>query len=240
MMAKDWRQAQKPLIIGHRGASAEAPENTLAAFALALDQEADGIELDVRLSADGHVVVIHDRTVDRTTNARGKVSQLSLAALKSLNAGAGQAIPTLDELFATFGPHLLYNVEIKGHALGNQELEIAVADRIAAYHLENQVLVSSFSPLSVHRSRRHLTRNTLVGHIRFAGWQQLYLHLVPAAADHPHYHLVNENYMAWALKRNRRVHVWTVDDPTDAQRLARMGVHGIITNRPGLIRDCLT
>lgn len=239
-MMKDWCSAPQPLIIGHRGASAEAPENTLAAFGLALEMGADGVELDVQLSADGRVVIIHDATVDRTTNGRGKVSHLSLAELKALDAGSGQMIPTLDELFTAFGPRLLYNVEIKGFAWGNQALEIAVADRIAAYHLENHVLVSSFNPLSVRRSRRHLTRSTLVGHIHMAAWQRFFFHLVPAAAAHPHVRLVDEQYMAWAKKTGRRVHVWTVDEPAEAQRLARLGVHGMITNRPGLIRACLT
>src|SRR3972149_8380299 len=99
-----------PILFAHRGASAHAPENTLPAFELALDQGADGVELDAKLSADGQVVVIHDRTVDRTTDGHGRVSDLSLAVLRSLDAGGsysdqyrGVKIPTLEEVFETIG-----------------------------------------------------------------------------------------------------------------------------------------
>jgi len=90
-------------IIAHRGASAHAPENTLTAFQLALDQGADGIELDVMLSKDGQLVVIHDETVDRTTNGTGKVAEMDLVELKVLDAGQGESLPTLPEVFDRFG-----------------------------------------------------------------------------------------------------------------------------------------
>lgn len=236
----DWLTAPTPLIIGHRGASAEMPENTLAAFALAQEQGAAGIEFDVQLSADGQVVVIHDDTVDRTTDGTGRVSRMSLAQLQELDAGRGQTIPTLDDVFETFGPGLLYNVELKGAGWGSQELAVAVADRIAAYHQERHTIVSSFSPLAVYHARRHLTRSTPVAHLRQYGWQRFVHSLVPAAADHPHHTLVNEATMAWARRRGLRVHVWTVDDPGRAQQLVALGVHGIITNRPQLIRSNLS
>src|SRR5512145_3180337 len=99
-----------PFIFAHRGASAHAPENTLAAFQLALAQHADGIELDVKLTADGHVVVIHDPTIERTTGAKGRVKDMSLADLRSLDAGSffaqtfqREKIPTLEEVFETMG-----------------------------------------------------------------------------------------------------------------------------------------
>lgn len=235
----DWLTTNTPLIIGHRGASAGAPENTLAAFALALEQGADGVELDVQFSADGQIVIIHDATVDRTTNGTGRVADLTLAQLQALDAGAGQTIPTLDELFEAFGPSLLYNIEIKDLGWRDHHLELAVADRIAAYHLERQVLVSSFNPLSVRRARRCLTRATLVGMIRQPRWLRWAYRLAGGEADHPHYAMVDEGYMAWARRHGYRVHVWTVDDPAGAQRLAALGVHGIITNQPGRIRQSL-
>ncbi|MCC7360725.1 MAG: hypothetical protein IT317_14685 [Anaerolineales bacterium] len=112
--------ARLPAVIAHRGASADAPENTLSAFALALEQGADGLELDVTLSADGVPVVIHDDTLDRTTDGRGRVARHTLAELKGLDAGyaarfgskfAGQRLPTLDEVFAAFGQRTIINVE---------------------------------------------------------------------------------------------------------------------------------
>ncbi|RIK22153.1 MAG: glycerophosphodiester phosphodiesterase, partial [Anaerolineae bacterium] len=107
-----WLTADRPLIIGHRGASADAPENTLAAFALALEQNADGIELDVQLSADGVPVIIHDDDVDRTTDGAGRVHDLTLAELRALTIAGEHAIPTLDELFEMLGRRPLYNVEL--------------------------------------------------------------------------------------------------------------------------------
>lgn len=232
--------AERPLVIAHRGASADAPENTLAAFALAMEQGADGIELDVQLSADGWPVVMHDFTVDRTTNGQGRVSDLSVDALQALDAGDGQGVPTLDDVFEMLGPGILYNIEIKDFSLWERGTEAAVADRVQAYHLENQVLVSSFNPLAVRRSRRHFTRSTPIGLIRSTGWLKYGYLLASGEADHPHYSLVDAAYMAWARRRGYRVHVWTVDEPSEARRLAALGVHAIITNKPALIRACLS
>jgi glycerophosphoryl diester phosphodiesterase len=235
----DWHAAQTPLIIGHRGASADMPENTLAAFALAAEQGADGVELDVRLSADGNVMVIHDDTVERTTSGRGKVRRLSTAELQALEAPEGQSIPTLDDVFLAFGPSLLYNVELKDFGLTDGGLAMAVADRIAAYHLENHVVVSSFSPLAVRRARRHLSRTTMVGLIWERGPRWLRHLGLRAEADHPHFSLVDEAYVAWARDRSYRIHVWTVDDSEEARRLASLGIDAIITNRPQHIREAL-
>jgi len=96
-----WLEVGSPAIIAHRGASASAPENTLSSFYLAVDQEAAAIELDVRLSSDGWPVVIHDATVDRTTNGQGAVSKLTVKELQSLDAGDGGPVPTLDQVFET-------------------------------------------------------------------------------------------------------------------------------------------
>src|SRR5512136_1224893 len=108
----------RPLNIGHRGASAAAPQNTLAAFRKAMELGADGVELDVQLSADGAVVVIHDFTVDKATDGTGRVAAKTLAELKALDAGsrfspqfAGERIPTLAEVFEAIDGKLLVNVE---------------------------------------------------------------------------------------------------------------------------------
>lgn len=236
----DWLSSDIPLIIGHRGASAAAPENTLAAFGLAAEQGAQGVEMDVRLTADGNVVVIHDKTVARTTGGAGMVTDLTTAELQALDAGLGQPVPTLDDVFQAFGPALLYNVELKDFGLRSRGLEIAVADRIAAYHLENQVVVSSFNPLTIRRARRHLSRTTMTAVIWDRAPRWLWHLLSETEADHPHYSLVDEAYMAWAREQKYRVHVWTVDDPAEARRLAHLGVHAIITNKPDLIAETLT
>lgn len=235
----DWLSAERPLLIAHRGASAAAPENTLAAFALAQAEGADGIELDVHLSADGWPVVIHDAHLERTTTGQGLVTQYSLADLRAWTAGEGEPIPTLDEVFAAFGPSLLYNVEIKDWGWRDRGWETAVADLITSYHLEDRVLISTFNPFSLRRARRCLPQRTPVALLRDQGWRQYTYVLGNGRADHPHHSLVNASYMAWARQHNYRVHAWTVDDPHEAERLIRLGVHGIITNKPKFLRHAL-
>ncbi|MCB8965427.1 MAG: glycerophosphodiester phosphodiesterase [Ardenticatenaceae bacterium] len=235
----DWFTTNTPLIIGHRGASATAPENTLAAFAQAVALGADGVELDVQLSADGWPVVCHDFRVDRVTNGTGLVTQMTVAQLHALDAGQGEYIPTLDEVFELLGPDMLINVELKSWDWRDKGLETAVADRIQSHNRDRQVLVSSFNPLALRRARRHLTQSTPLGILRAQGWLQYSYLFSSSAADHPHHAMVNEAYMAWAKQRGYRVHVWTVDEPAEAQRLAALGVHGIITNKPDLIRASL-
>jgi glycerophosphoryl diester phosphodiesterase len=145
----------------------------------------------------------------------------------------------LDEVFETFVPCLLYNIEIKYFGWQDKGVEAAVADRITAYHLEEHVLVSSFNPLAVRRARRQLPSAVPVALIRGAGLLKYGYWLGDGEADHPHFGLVDEAYMAWAKKRGYRTNVWTVDDPAEAQRLARLGVHGLITNKPDVIRASL-
>jgi glycerophosphoryl diester phosphodiesterase len=234
-----WFNSQRPLIIGHRGASAYKPENSLAAMALAAEQGADGVEFDVQLSADGRPVLMHDTTVDRTSDGRGKVSDLTVAELQKLDLGDGQTIPTLDEVFATFGGRLLYNVEIKDWQLRGRGLETAVAQAIAAHNLAKKVVISSFNPLVLRRIRPELPPGVGLGMLRYLGLAQYSYLFAASDADHPHYSMVNEKYMAWAKQRNQRVNVWTVDDPAEAQRLAALGVQAIITNKPDLIRASL-
>lgn len=224
-----------PLIIGHRGANADAPENTLAAFHQAVEQGADGVELDVQLTADGKIVIIHDDDVARVSNGNGKVTEMTLVQLKALDLGHGQTVPTLDELFEMLGPTTLYNIEIKDFSIRDRGLETAVADRVTAHNLQNQVLISSFNPLSVRRAKREFSQVTPIGLLRESGLLQYSYFIAPADADHPHYTMVNVNYMAWAKKRGQRVNVWTVDDPAEAQRLTALGVDAIITNKPAFL-----
>ena len=133
----------KPSIFAHRGSKANAPENTLAAFELAITHKADAIELDVKLCADGQVVVIHDSTVDRTTDGTGQVRKLSLAALKELDAGSyfdiafrGEAIPTLEEVLEAVGKRIPINIELTNYAAPTDALPAKVAELVIRHGLE--------------------------------------------------------------------------------------------------------
>ncbi|MBN1658911.1 MAG: glycerophosphodiester phosphodiesterase [Anaerolineae bacterium] len=233
----------RPLNFAHRGASYEAPANTLPAFLLAAEMGADGIEFDVQLSKDGEVVVIHDFTLDATTNGSGPVAEHTLAELKMLDAGgwfdpdfAGQQIPTLQEVIDTVGDCLLFNVEIKAAGLRDTGLVEAVVRLIEENGLLERVVVSSFNPASLWRVRRQnpaipiglLYAPDMPPVLRHA-WLH---HLVRPDAMHPYYATVSPAYVQWARKLGYRVNTWTVDDPGDMWRLVRMGVDVVITNRP--------
>jgi glycerophosphoryl diester phosphodiesterase len=223
-----FKRGKRPFRIGHRGGIPQLPENSLAAFARAQELGADGVELDVQLSTDGVPVIFHDRTVDRVTSGQGVVSKMSLAELQALDLGAGQHIPTLDELFELLGASLLYNVELKKFPGDGPELETTVADRILSYQLENQCLVSSFSPFTLRHIRRHLPEQVLLGHLHFTAIGRHKQFLLRTAATHPRHILVDAAYMAWARKRDLMVNVWTADAPDDLARLTDLGVNAII------------
>jgi glycerophosphoryl diester phosphodiesterase len=239
-----------PAIIAHRGASAHAPENTLAAFQLALEHGADGIELDAKLTADGQVVVIHDQTVDRTTGAQGVVREMTLTQLKALDAGsffdsafAGEPIPTLAEVFDVVGSRALINVEITNYTSPGDALPDKIADLIIRHHMENTVLFSSFHPLNLVRVKRRLPQTpvailTMEG---LPGWllRSAFGRLFAPQFIHPYYTDVSKAWLAWEHRLGRRVNVWTVDDPDAMQRLFKMGIDGIITDDPRLARRVL-
>ena len=229
-----------PLILGHRGAMDFAPENTLAAFHLALEQGAGGFEFDIQLSKDGVPVVIHDSTLDRTTNGSGRVEQYTVAELQAFDAGDGEKIPTLEELFVEFGERVLYNIEIKHFTLQPGQVEAAVAALVEKYDLAQSCLVSSFRYLIMHRYRRVRHPDTAQAMIRVAGPQGLSRYLFKGEADHPHYSMVNASYMSWAEELGIQVNVWTVNEQAEAERLLKLGVDALITNRPGEIAEVVT
>lgn len=228
-----------PKIIAHRGANADAPENTLAAFQLAMDQSADGIELDVMLSGDGQVVVIHDDTVDRTTNGTGRVREMSLKQLQSLDAGEGECIPALKDVLAQFGGKCLINIELKNFSSIFDALPYKVAELILQYKLVESVIVSSFNPFNFRRIRRCLPE-VKTGLLTQSRQARLRLwRLFKYDALHPHFSDVDQALVSAMHRENRQVNVWTVDDPEEITRLAALKVDSIITNRPKRAREVL-
>ncbi len=240
----------RPLNFAHRGASHEAPENTLAAFLLAAELGADGIELDVQLSKDGEVVVIHDFVLETTTNGQGPVSNRTLAELKELDAGssfdpvfADQRIPTLQEVIEAVGRQLLLNIELKTKSKRDDALAQAIVRIVEEHHLLDRIVVSSFNPLAL-RQVRNLNPWIPLG-LLYAPDQPLILrrpwsrHLVHPEALHPHHSTIDQQYVRWAKAQGYRVHTWTVDDPGRMWQLMRQGVDIIITNQPDQLRQVL-
>ena len=228
-----------PKIIGHRGASAHAPENTLSAFQLALEYGADGIELDVMLTKDEHIVVIHDDTIDRTTNGSGRVKDMILEELQVYDAGEGQKIPSLREVFDQFGGKCLINIELKNYSSIFDSLPVKVAALIKEYDLSEFVLVSSFNPFNLPRFRRRLPEVTL-GLITQPGQSKLWLwRLFRYDALHPHFSDVDESLVAALHARKCEINTWTPNDPEEISRLAALGVDGLITNVPKIAKQVL-
>ncbi|MGL4831376.1 MAG: glycerophosphodiester phosphodiesterase [Propionibacteriaceae bacterium] len=219
---------------GHRGASGYAPENTVAAFELAAAMGADGVELDVQLSADGQVVVIHDETLDRTTNAHGPVQDFTAAQLAATDTGRGAGVPLLDEVFALLKPtRLLINVELKNSVELYPGMEQLVVDLIDAYDMQERVVVLSFNhySLATVRELAPLPLGVLSTDLMYEPWQ--YAKTVGAAALHPHWKLLRlSGYVEQAHAAGLRVHPWTVNEPDDIAWVVAQGVDALITNYP--------
>ncbi len=245
-----WRDhyTKGTLIFGHRGASAYAPMNTIPAFELAYQQGADGIELDVHLSKDGQLIVLHDFTVDHTTNGTGMANTMTLADLKQLDAGfkfgaqfQGTRIPTLDEVFEAVGSKLLINVEIKSITEETDGVEQVTADCIQRHHLESSIIVSSFNPLALKRFRAILPE-VAIGYL-FAPDYTFYpevMDTLPHEALHPYHEAIDALLVEKARQAGQTINTWTVNDPAQAAKLRAMGVQGIITDKPDIIRQALT
>jgi len=235
----------RPLIFAHRGASAYAPENTLAAFNLALEQGADGIELDAKLTADGEVVVIHDQTVDRTTDGQGRVSQMTLAQLRQLDAGVwkgtafkGCKIPTLAEVFEALGNHLIINIELTNYGSPEDGLPEKAARLVQTYHLEESVLFSSFLPSNLVLIRKMLPQVPLAILARPgpAGRNHRSVQSRNVAQEflHPHFLDTTKRLIDREKAAGRQVTAWTVNFPFMMRRLIHAGVDGLITDNPRL------
>ncbi len=233
-------------ILGHRGASSDAPENTLAAFLLALEQGADGVELDARLCRSGEVVVFHDERLERLTAGRGRVADTSWDALSRLEIRSGPSgaaparIPLLSEVLQALPRTAFVNVELKSEDWNGTRVADAAGALLEAGRHEAHVVVSSFDPRCLLRlalGHPRLKRGLLLDPDRSQLVQRhLTLPLLARDAVHPEgAHLEERDVRRWH-DRGREVAVWTVDDPQVARRLRGWGVDSCITNRPGALR----
>lgn len=230
-------------IIAHRGASLVAPENTLEAFAKALTLGAHGIELDVHRSKDGVLVVIHDETVDRTTNGTGYVKDLTFKELRALDAGSwkgprfkGAKIPALGEVLAWLrGKNILLNVEIKSGRVIYPRIERDVLRLLVKYKYTKNTLISSFNHYSLAQIR-YLQPTIRTGVLYMAGlyepWK--YARTLGATAINPFYATLAPQIIKGARRHRMPIYAFTVDDPLHLQLLLRARIAGIITNDPML------
>ena len=250
------------LVMAHRGGKGLRPENTLSAFENAVELGVDVLEMDVHSTKDGELVIMHDSTVDRTTNGTGPIHSFTLGELKELDAGyhwtadedqsfpfrgQGITVPTLNEVFAKF-PEMLMNIEIK-------QVEPSIAEplcqMIRAYGMEEKVLIASFKAVAIEEFRRacpEIPTTTVKNEVRWLyGLSVAYLgkiYFPPAdALQVPEYegdiHVVTPRFITAAHGRNMEVHVWTVNEISDMQRMIDVGVDGIITDYPDRLLSLL-
>jgi glycerophosphoryl diester phosphodiesterase len=218
-------------VYAHRGASAEFPENTLAAFRRALELGADGIELDVHLSKDGYPVVIHDETVDRTTNGTGAVAEMTLEELQALDAGSGQKIPTLSEVLDLVGEDLHVDIEVKANAAGEAVLK----------ELEgrtNRWLISSFD-WDVLRYVRTKSADAELWVLTIGATEEAIAvaREIGSPALAILHRALDQDIVAYLKEQGLDFWPWTVNDPEQAKLYADWGAIGICTDDPATIQN---
>ena len=236
---------QKIQVQAHRGASGYAPENTLPAFQLAVDMKADGIECDIHYSKDGHFIVCHDETVDRTSNGSGIISEMTLAEIKALDFGskfdekfAGVTAPTLCEMLDVVKGMKVINIEIKEFGKGRDEDKILheFYQILASYGIVEKVIVSSFDARLLKRLKElHSDMYTCF----LYGKQKkiaIYSKNLGCSAIHPYFGVgyLTTMTVRSAHRRGMKVNAWTANTDKEIRRVIKLGCDGVITNYPDL------
>ena len=233
--------AMKTKIWAHRGASAEAPENTMTAYRLAAEEKADGIELDVQLSHDGELVVIHDETLDRTTNGHGYVAEFSLKELRALRADRtipledGERIPTLHEVLSFLkDTDLKLNIELKNSVVPYPGMEEKVLRTVEAAGLSDRVIYSSFNHESMVRIHE-INPDAKCGLLYSDGFVNVpsYAKKLGMNAIHPDkVRALGTDLIEKGHEKGLKVNIWTVNDEKEMDTLIRAGADALITNVP--------
>jgi len=233
------------LLLAHRGASADAPENTLPAFLAAAEQGADGVELDARVCGSGEVVVCHDQRLDRLAGVPLAVAEAPWWKLRRLDVGGhlgfGPAgIPLLAEVLDAVPARFVVNVELKCDRADDRGLSEGVSALVRERRMADRVVVSSFNPLALLRMAAvdpTLRRGCLIAPDRsFLRQSWVHLPLTASYSVHPHFSQCSEANVARWRERGLAIAAWTVDDGAEARRLRALGVEYCISNRPRALR----
>ena len=232
---------KQPVVFAHRGASAYAPENTMASFRKALEMGAGGIELDVQASSDGHLVVIHDEAVDRVSNGKGMIRDKTLMELKSLDFGSwhsqnykNERIPELFEVLELLASgNVILNIEIKNGPVFYPGIEQKVADAVKSYGMVNRTIISSFNHYSLVKIRKaDPEMRTAILYVAGLYEPWVYAKHVGAEAINPLFYNIVPEVMKGCIENGIKVNPFTVDGPEHIKSMALAGVDGIITNVP--------
>ena len=242
-----------PLVIAHRGDSAHRPENTLAAFAGALELGVSAVELDIQLTRDGHVVVIHDVDLERTTSGRGDVRQLTLAEVRAVSAGypdrfggtwAGERVPTLAEALALLRERARAMIEIKAESVTQDEtggVEARAVEEIRRAGMVDTVALISFDQRAILRLRQlapEISRGRIFGRTTA---DELLADARASASEVvlPHKSQLNDALVARVHAAGIKLATWVVDEPEELRELARFDLYGVGSNRPGVLLEAI-
>ncbi|MCM3628642.1 glycerophosphodiester phosphodiesterase [Paenibacillus glycanilyticus] len=252
------RLTKHSAVIAHRGASGYAPEHTLAAYRSAIDSGADYLEIDLQLTKDGHIIAMHDNTVNRTTDAKGKVGGMTLEEIKQLDAGswfnkhhpmyardefAKQQVPSLHDIFAAFGRETHYILEIKDTEY-NPGMEEKLLTLIAQFRLEEYVVIQSFDSKSlkkIHRMNERIVLFQLLWYNTPARISDASLRKIKKYAKgvSPNFPKINAAYVHKVQKSGLRIYPYTVNYQLNMDRALTWGVDGIFTDYPDRFREVL-
>jgi glycerophosphoryl diester phosphodiesterase len=235
----------RPIVLAHRGDMAHAPENTLPSFQMAVQKGADGVELDAKLTADGHVIVIHDPTLDRTTDGSGRVASSTLESIRKLDAGSwfgdvfrGAQVPLLEEVFETVGRKKLINIELTNYSTPGDGLVQKVCELIRRHQVQDQILFSSFFAANLRKASRTLPEipRALLAMPGLRGaWARSFGFMFGNyQALHPHISDADRQQVQRIHRLNRRVHVWTANSREEVTQLREWNADGIFTDDPQL------
>jgi glycerophosphoryl diester phosphodiesterase len=245
--------ATRPLVIAHRGDSAHRPENTLASFASALEVGVTLVELDVQLTADGHVIVLHDPTLDRTASARGDVRRMTLAEVRQASAGypdrfgnayAGERVPTLAEALALLRERARVMIEIKTESVTDDAeggIEARTVAEVRRLGMADRAALISFDHRALLRCRA-LAPEVTTGHLFGRASADEILDGAQAAGCRivmPHKSQLSDALSARAHALHLELATWVVDEPAELKALARFGLYGVGSNRPGVLLQAL-
>jgi len=224
------------LKIAHRGAKAYEPENTLQAFQKALDLNSDGIELDVHLCSDEHIIVIHDETIDRTTNGKGFVNDFTLSELKSFLIDGKHQIPTLNEVFDLVGKRCLINIELKGLGTASRVVPL-IEEYISEKDWKYEHFIISSFDWNMLEETSNLNPNIPIGVLTEENIDNAlaFAEKIKAKAVHPDFNLLNEENVRLIQEKGFLVLPWTVNSKEDIQKVKSYKVNGIISDNPDKI-----
>lgn len=229
------------IIIGHKGANKSEPENTIKSFRKAIELQADYIELDVQVSKDGEIVVIHDYEISDLTDHSGNVKEMTLDELKQLDMGEGEKIPTLQEVIKLAQGKIGLQIEIKVNEIGKKIIEMLrdanlIESTIISSFIHNELVkIKKLEPeikLGALLSERISEPRDLINITKRVIKKNLF-------AVHPYFAGVNRELIEFAHKNNLKVNVWTINEKPDMERLIKLGIDGIITDDIPLAKELL-